>query len=138
MQMLVAPAERGLQRVMQVGDGAVAPHQQPAPDHRADPANPYVEPINLETAVVCHGWLSLTNDWFRPQPPVCSALGGIYLFLNAKRDQLKVIFFRRKCYAEIRKWLPRGTLQLPALRPGRATVVLKRTELDHLLQLSRP
>jgi hypothetical protein len=34
----------------------------------------YVEPINLETAVVCHGWLSLTNDWFRPQPPVCSAL----------------------------------------------------------------
>lgn len=74
--MLVAPAERRLQRVMQVGDGAVAAHQQPTPDHQADPENPYVEPVNLGKSFVCHRRISLANDWLRPQPPVCSSLLG--------------------------------------------------------------
>jgi hypothetical protein len=40
MQMLVASAEGNLQRLMQIGDRAVATHQQTAPNHRTDLANP--------------------------------------------------------------------------------------------------
>jgi len=37
VQVLVGPAERGLQGRMQVGDGG-GRHEQPPPDQRADPA----------------------------------------------------------------------------------------------------
>src|SRR6266702_5691113 len=46
VQMLVAPAKRDLEDVVQIGGRAVAAHQKPSPDHRTDLAKPYVEPIN--------------------------------------------------------------------------------------------
>jgi hypothetical protein len=53
MEMEVAPAERALEYVMEVGKRAVAAHQEPPPDHRADPADPDVELVD--------GWNGLTG-----------------------------------------------------------------------------
>ena len=59
IQMLVAPAEGDLQRVMQIGDRAVAARQQTAPNHRTDLVNPDVEPENLDIGRVFQGVLAL-------------------------------------------------------------------------------
>jgi hypothetical protein len=62
--------------------------------------------------------------------------GGIYLFFNAKRDQLKLIFFSKMCYREISKWLPPGSAPaLPVTRNGKRVVVLKRDKLEEILRL---
>ena len=53
MEMGVAPAERDLEYVMEVGKRALAAHQEPPPDHRADPADPDVELVD--------GWNGLTG-----------------------------------------------------------------------------
>ena len=47
MQMGVIPAHGDLQGIMEVGDGAVAAHQEPAPDQRRDLAQPDVELIDF-------------------------------------------------------------------------------------------
>jgi hypothetical protein len=39
MEMRIRSAKRHLKRVVKIGDRAIAAHQQPAPDHRADLAN---------------------------------------------------------------------------------------------------
>jgi len=46
---------------MQIGDRAVATRQDPAPDHRTDLANPYIEPVNFGAGLVCHHGLSLAK-----------------------------------------------------------------------------
>lgn len=56
-------------RIMQVGDRAAAAHQKPAPDHRTDLANPYVEQVNLCAALVCHRGFSLAEG-HRSQLPL--------------------------------------------------------------------
>jgi hypothetical protein len=47
MQVGVIPAHSDLQGIMEIGDGAVAAHQQPAPDEWRDPTPPDVELINF-------------------------------------------------------------------------------------------
>ena len=59
VQMLVAPAKRDLEDVVQIGDRAVAAHQKPSPDHRTDLAKPYVEPINPDAWFFVHNYASL-------------------------------------------------------------------------------
>jgi len=49
IQMLITPAKCNLKRVVQVGDSAIATNQQAAPDHWADLANQYMQPIDLES-----------------------------------------------------------------------------------------
>jgi len=46
---------------MKIGDRAIAVHQQPAPDHRADLVNPHVDPVSFAARVVGHDRLSLSK-----------------------------------------------------------------------------
>jgi hypothetical protein len=62
MEMRIRPAKRNLERVVKIGDRAIAAHQQAAPDHRTDLANPHVEPVNLDVELFCHHCLILANS----------------------------------------------------------------------------
>jgi IS66 Orf2 like protein len=62
--------------------------------------------------------------------------GGIFVFFNGRRDQLKIIFFSKQCYHEIVKWVPSGSVSLPAARGTKRVSVLKREKLDEILGLS--
>src|ERR1035438_1933615 len=61
MEMRIRPAKRNLERVVKIGDRAIAAHQQPAPDHRADLANPHVNPVSFAAQGVGHDGLSLAK-----------------------------------------------------------------------------
>src|ERR1039457_1779710 len=62
MEMRIRPAERNLKRVVKIGDRAIAAHQQPAPDHGADLANPHVNPVSFAARGVGHDGLSLAKS----------------------------------------------------------------------------
>lgn len=47
MQVLVAPTEGNLDRVVEIGEGVVAKQEQSTPDHRTDLAQPDTELIDL-------------------------------------------------------------------------------------------
>ena len=46
VQVLVAPAEHGLQDGVQVGDGGAGGHEQPPPDQRADPGEHHAQLVD--------------------------------------------------------------------------------------------
>ena len=51
VKMLIRPTERHLQDTMQLGNRAITPHEQTAPDLRADPAYPDAQLIDLDDLV---------------------------------------------------------------------------------------
>ena len=46
IQVGIAPTHGDLNGVMEVGDGVLAPQEQPTPDHRADAAQNHLELVN--------------------------------------------------------------------------------------------
>jgi hypothetical protein len=81
MQVGVIPAHGDLQGMMKIGDGAVAAHQNPAPDQRCDLTQPDVELIDFnDGGRLAHGIASLprlttmSSQRICRQPPLCDGL----------------------------------------------------------------
>jgi hypothetical protein len=55
MEVGVGPAEGDLERVMELGQGAVGAHQEPPPDHGADLPDPDVELVDLGRRLIGRG-----------------------------------------------------------------------------------
>lgn len=55
VEMEITPAESDLEHVMEVGEGAIAAHQEPPPDHGADLPDPGMELVDLGRGLIGHG-----------------------------------------------------------------------------------
>jgi hypothetical protein len=60
--------------------------------------------------------------------------GALYLFFNANRDRLKLVFFDDG-YQEMTKWLPRGSCTLPPPRDAELCSPMKRSTLERILNI---
>jgi hypothetical protein len=81
MQVGVISAHGDLQGMMEISDGAVAAHQEPAPDQGRDLTQPHVELINFnDGGRLAHGIASLprltamASQHNCRQPPLCDGL----------------------------------------------------------------
>jgi transposase len=59
--------------------------------------------------------------------------GGLYVFINRRRDRVKLLYFDTDGPAIWYKRLEAGTFQLPAVEPDASGVTLESTELTLLL-----
>lgn len=59
--------------------------------------------------------------------------GGLFVFLNARRNRIKLLYWDRDGLAIWQKRLERGTFSPPACREDRASVTLTASELALLL-----
>ena len=64
------------------------------------------------------------------QDPLC---GGLFVFINKRRDRVKLLYFDTDGPAIWYKRLEQGTFQLPAVDDGTQGVTLSATELAMLL-----
>ncbi len=90
--MIIAPIKGDLQFEMQVGDRTVAMHQESAPDHRTNLADPYVKPLNLGTDLFCHRCLILAND--RQNCEIITSAPGLYRSPLSEQGKESVYFMR--------------------------------------------
>jgi hypothetical protein len=60
--------------------------------------------------------------------------GGVFLFYNAKRDQLKLLFRDETGWQEIQRGVARGGFMLPAPEPGQAFAKIDRRKLSSLFK----
>src|SRR3982750_4041605 len=72
--MEVTPSKRDLERIVQIRESLVGAQQQPAPDHRAEAAQPSMKLINLESG---HNPGRLSKYGTDHQPPVCLSLFAV-------------------------------------------------------------
>ncbi len=63
MEVGIRPAKRNLERVVKIGERAIAAHQQPARNHRVDLADPHVDSVGFDSRVGGHDCLSLAERW---------------------------------------------------------------------------
>ena len=59
--------------------------------------------------------------------------GGLYVFVNRRRDRLKLLWWDEDGLAIFYKRLERGTFELPHVAPDATSVVLTPTELALIL-----
>jgi hypothetical protein len=78
VQMLIRPAERNLQRVMQLGNGAVAAHEQTTPNLGTDVAYPDTQLIHLHDLICAAHALPLLQ----------SSLSRVYRHRLRKESQM--------------------------------------------------
>src|SRR5688572_11637294 len=60
--------------------------------------------------------------------------GGLFLFYNSKRDELKLFFRDPTGYQEFSKWMPNGGFILPAPRSGEIFLEIERSKLESLFR----
>jgi hypothetical protein len=60
--------------------------------------------------------------------------GGVFLFYNSKRNELKLFFHDRDGWEELSKRMPRGGFTLPAPRTGQNFVKIHRKKLHSLFR----
>ena len=60
--------------------------------------------------------------------------GAVFLFYNAKKDQLKLFFLDDTGSQEFQKLLPQGGFMLPAPQEGERFVKIERKKLDSLFR----
>jgi hypothetical protein len=61
--------------------------------------------------------------------------GGVFLFFNRKKDQLKVFFMDETGSQEIQKLLPKGGFLLPAPEGGNKFVQIALSKIDTLFRV---
>ena len=72
----------------------------------------------------------LAKDRMRQDPRA----GALFVFLNARRTRVKVLFFDRTGYCLLHKRLDVGTFPMPVvIQPGTEHVVISTAELELLL-----
>lgn len=60
--------------------------------------------------------------------------GHLYVFLNARRTSMKILFFDRSGYCVYSKRLAQGTFELPVVPPGATQVGVDSTTLAMILE----
>jgi hypothetical protein len=60
--------------------------------------------------------------------------GGVFLFFNARRDELKLLFRDATGWQEIQRGVPRGGFLLPAPEAGQAFARIDRRKLTSLFR----
>jgi len=60
--------------------------------------------------------------------------GGVFLFYNSKRNELKLFFHDSDGWQELSKRMPRGGFMLPAPRTGQNFVKIDRKKLRSLFR----
>jgi hypothetical protein len=60
--------------------------------------------------------------------------GGVFLFFNSKRDELKLFFRDDTGWQAISKRMPRGDFMLPAPRAGQNFTKLDRKKLSSIFR----
>lgn len=75
------------------------------------------------------GLLRMAEEHLRRDP----LRGGLYVFINKRRDRVKLLYFDTDGPAIWYKRLEAGTFQLPAVEPDASGVALESTELTLLL-----
>ena len=88
----------------------------------------YTRPINM-------GWgEKKLSEICRDEIGVDPRGGAVFLFCNAKKDQLKLFFMDATGSQEIQKILPRGGFMLPVSQEGEQFIKIERTKLDSLFR----
>jgi transposase len=59
--------------------------------------------------------------------------GGLFVFINRRRDRMKVLYYDGDGLAIWYKRLERGRFQLPASRPGQASLTIDASQLRLIL-----
>ncbi|MCB9228028.1 MAG: IS66 family insertion sequence element accessory protein TnpB [Deltaproteobacteria bacterium] len=62
------------------------------------------------------------------------ALGGLFIFFNKKKDQMKLFFLDDTGSQEFQKLLPKGGFILPVAKDGEKFVKIERNKLDKLFK----
>jgi len=60
--------------------------------------------------------------------------GGVFLFFNSKKDQMKLFFLDDDGSQEFQKLLPKGAFMLPVAKEGEKFVKIERKKLDLLFK----
>lgn len=60
--------------------------------------------------------------------------GQLYVFFNARRTLLKILFFDRSGWCIFAKRLEQGTFQIPPVAPGQTTLALDPATLGLILE----
>lgn len=60
--------------------------------------------------------------------------GHLYVFLNHRRNLMKMLFFDRTGYCILYKRLEKGTFQLPRVVPGASRIEVESAELAMILE----
>lgn len=87
-----------------------------------------VEPTDMRKSF--DGLWALAVDHLRRDP----LAGGLFVFINRRRDRMKLLYWDTDGIAVWAKRLERGTFQMPQVDAGARSVVLSATELTLLLR----
>jgi hypothetical protein len=61
-------------------------------------------------------------------------LGGVFLFHNRKKDQMKIFFLDDTGAQELLRFLPKGGFLVPVAKSGEKYIKIERTKLESLMK----